>query len=205
MFYGDRIYLSIDIDYWADFNRFARRKSMTRIIKRIRDLHVPIYYREEHQQLLPHMNWFKYDTLINMDTHADVCEGIAGKTLKDFNEGTWVNYISPHIRERGTYVWVYPDKASMSFDVGFCHTNSGPDPFSDKSLEICGWKHTHYCSLRLPSHVWNRIIAVGICRSRDWCTKFVIKDFDDIAKKFGLELQCSTSPDKFEQAFPKTH
>lgn len=206
MRYGDRIYLSIDIDYWSHFQRSYRNKSMTRILTNISHLKVPMYYKEEHHELIDHMNHFDYDTLINMDWHSDLVNGIANENLHDFNCGTWVNYIKPEVRESGSYVWIYPDFDCLSFDQGYCHDIAGPDPFKKKCLKVCGWKYTHLRMYRLSPEIWKRVIAIGICRSREYSEeihKGVIDDFDEIAKSVGLNLRVHGGSDKPAKAFPK--
>jgi len=146
-------YLSIDLDYWVNCHR---RRDVDLFFKKVYALGLPIFTAPFHDQLLEHINLSKYDQIINVDYHSDICDDGAELTL---TEGTWANYVN----HRDTYVWRHPDEGCLSPRVGYCHDTTNPF----EHPEAAHWQRAS-CQHGLRGIPWKNITAVGVCLSKYW-------------------------------------
>lgn len=200
-----KYYLSIDADYWNGLfpyhgwaicqKEYLKLEcSIRNTLLKLKQLHVPVKVKKDHHELLEHMNGFKFDALVNIDYHADLCDGIPETgSLDNFNCGTWGNYISMEIKERGTFIWVYSaddsvfGRCNSDGSKGYCNDNPRKNPFLTKdSANICGWKKTKQVKRRLPKNLWDNIVAAGICYSPDYTDPNILPTFKKIVKEVKL-------------------
>lgn len=152
-----KAYLSIDCDYWR---RHQDPRSCTAFFQEVWKLGLPIYVAMFHHHLLPHINSFNCDTLINVDFHSDLVDLDIGRATP-FNEGTWGNFID--WRYDGTFVWRYPSSECLEIGRGYCHYKCNPfqEPW------VAGWQFTKKRP-GLWGVPWQHVKAVGVCLSPDW-------------------------------------
>jgi hypothetical protein len=146
-------YLSVDLDYWWQCHR---RRDVDSFFSHVFSLHVPIFVAPFHDQLLEHINQSKYDHIINVDYHSDICDYAPWMRL---NEGTWANFV----QSRSHFDWRYPTEACLSMNSGYCHDEVNPF----EKPEAARWCKTT-CQQGLRSIPWRDITAVGVCLSKDW-------------------------------------
>lgn len=149
-------FLSIDLDYWSrDSLPHAATRFFRRLYQRFgRKIMVAVH----HHHLLDHVNnrGQGYDTLINVDFHSD----LDGEQPNELTEANWVNFVN--FREKGSYIWRYPNGHCLNPHTGFCHL--GDNPFEHN---LTGWANVRmqYGLARIP---WDSIREVGICLSPGW-------------------------------------
>jgi len=111
-----------------------------------------------HHHLLDYVNnrGRGFNTLINVDFHSDLSDDQPG----ELSEANWVNFVN--FREKGSYIWRYPDGYCLSSHTGYCH--SGTNPFD---CNLTGWASVQmrHGLARIP---WDSIREVGICLSPGW-------------------------------------
>lgn len=159
-----KIYLSIDIDYWSvpGCNRGQMISYLRKSISSTDNVKAFLM----HHEMLGHVNSSGADTLYNVDYHSDLADIVKGvKKDKDFNEGTWVNYVK--FSENGFFRWYYPEwDCFMEDGMGRCEGEY--DPFVKDSYSVCGWAETSHRYRRIPDPRSMNIVGVGICISPDW-------------------------------------
>ena len=148
-------FLSIDLDYWSHVSNPNYAKRFFRRL--LRNFGRPIMVALHHH-LLAHVNnrGRGFNTLINIDYHSDLNSGPDG----EFTEANWVNYVN--FREKGTFIWRYPDGRCLSSHTGYCH--SGDNPFES---DCSGWARVkmRHGLARIP---WNCVREIGVCLSPGW-------------------------------------
>lgn len=180
------IFLSIDIDYWAMYYHGLNCHSnvMINYLNKILNLSLPTHIVVEHQEMLPFVNKSGCDFLINLDYHSDITDSTE-RLQKEFNEGTWINYVNEN--QRKTFLWIYPEKVCYDSSInvigrGRCDVKH--NPFTNKSLEVCGWEKTHRRLRRLPTkQELKRVKEVGICLSPEWSHPFDIEKAVELFKE----------------------
>jgi hypothetical protein len=193
MRYG-RVYLSIDADFWNGIDTTPLIASMEQMLLRVKQLKVPILFAENHEQLLMHMNWFDYETLVNVDYHSDLLNNSPDRDPHmDLNCGTWGNFVKKEIREYGQFVWVYPRSKCRTVNEGYVHDFRSINPFhrraGEESLRVSGWYEAREIHQHIPPIVWKTTLAVGICESPSYCYPGVLEKFHKAAKRVGLNLK----------------
>jgi len=149
-------FLSIDLDYWS---RDSLPHAATRFFRRLyRRFGRKIMVAVHHHHLLDYVNnrGRGFNTLINVDFHSDLSDDQPG----ELSEANWVNFVN--FREKGSYIWRYPDGYCLSSHTGYCH--SGTNPFD---CNLTGWASVQmrHGLARIP---WDSIREVGICLSPGW-------------------------------------
>ena len=96
-------YLSIDLDFWCHCHR---RRRVDSFFKKVYALGLPIYTVSLHHHLLKHINKSKYDQIINVDYHSDLCDlATAEDTRRGYvlflDEGSWANFVN----HRTHFIW----------------------------------------------------------------------------------------------------
>ena len=171
----DKIYLSIDLDYWQDSmemtNWFLLHARYMKNVKIVID----------HHKLLPHINKYKCSTLINMDHHSDICEDefknnnlLIGRSRPTLNCGTWANHIN--WRKSAKFIWLFRSNESLSrYSLGgYCHVKL--NPFKNK--KATNWKNV--LKTRDKKCIdWTREEAVGIALSPEWLRDMEIRHYFD--------------------------
>lgn len=161
-----KTYLSIDIDYWTgtklDINSglpFVNRSFIKRVIGTGKDISVFM----SHEQMLSDIEKSGARKLVNVDYHSDLSDNSNG-ILPELNEGTWVNHLS--FCKEGEFIWIYPD-INCYEENGRC--DSDENPFSQRSLEICGWRKVSRRCNKLPTDTELRdVVKIGFSISPDW-------------------------------------
>ena len=163
-------YLSIDLDYWADFSVENGSKKMIAFLEKVMELDVPINVVAYHDDMTKYINRIHTDIerVINVDTHSDIVDKDYFNGSRYLDEACWANFIKGK-REKEN-LWNHPDAECR----GRCDRYE--DPFTNKSLEICGWgKCKHKRGLPSRSQM-EEVIAVGICISPNWSEMLHVDD-----------------------------
>ena len=161
-------YLSVDLDYW---NTGAEPlPDPTRYLKRLFNTMTNgnLWVCYQHHHMLPHMNKYQPDEVVNVDWHTDIDNKQPPPGCVP-EEGNWVHFVEGSHKH---YKWIYPcaECASVKnrgyLGWGWCHDGK-PNPFKVADpFPYCGWhKLTHHRGN--PPHV-DRFVAAGICLSPDW-------------------------------------
>lgn len=174
------IYLSVDMDYWAEPER--SRRAGLRTLKKLIASGKPIVVVEDHGNMLDHINRYPSDRLVNVDAHSDFWN------YKDFNDrnfsnrsyfnqisncsscvvdcSNWVNGV--RWQDGKEYVWLHPhaDPDDRS-TLGECHGGS-PDPF----YKTYRPKHTWFSTVRRHDRFrldnLKNVRAIGIAISAEF-------------------------------------
>jgi len=178
------IYLSVDLDYW----KTGRHPEY--FLKRLIALHKPMLIKQDHHELLRHMNSFSYDCLMNIDWHSDLCENVPN--IPSLECGTWGN----HIRERNRkhFLWVYPASSCVegpdnSSSSGYCNMYAKLNPFLvRKPHSICGWEKVSKRKKFITEEELSQVIAIGICLSPDFTSCYVLERTERHLKELGLKV-----------------
>jgi len=97
-----KTFFSIDIDYW---NRLSDHGLVAKNLKKLSEAcekhNVKITAVTNHQQMLPLVNEFQPDQLINIDDHSD----LADNTVEKLECGTWISYVKN--RNKSKYKWIH--------------------------------------------------------------------------------------------------
>lgn len=211
----DKIYLSIDLDYWMELDSF--HIGMSNFLNKALNLGVPFKTVESHEQLLSHVNGSGANILYNVDHHSDIIDNnlskdneiereIFSSSDKFFRvkkqpaklvEGNWVNFVK--FRKKGTFLWLYPLKEcyrDITGDRGSGRCDDDRNPFSKSCMNITGWKSVRRRRKRLlTAKEWKQVVRVGISCSPDWlnyqmCKKALVflKKRKAIPKKLYLKM-----------------
>ena len=192
-------YLSIDVDYWRNYDIDKASKEMDRFFQRIVNLKVPIYVVKDHEELLKDVNTYQFDTLINMDFHSDITSYIDHKdgiyefhqlsnsyVRGDLNCGTWVNFVEN--RKNSEFLWIYPQEDCFQ-EEGRCEDIK--DFWDTPNSDYHNWAQIT-CQKGWSEYIrWSKVRAVGIAIS-----PFFL--FDELEEYFLFEIYprlggCSTS------------
>jgi len=149
-------FLSIDLDFWC---HECRPHKATRFFRRLfQKFGRPIMVAVHHHHLLEHVNNLGrgFNTLINVDFHSD----LDGETPDELSEANWVNFVN--FKEKGTYIWRYPEESCLHSRTGYCH--SDVNPFDRNLTGWAGVKERRGIA-RIP---WDCIREVGVCLSPEW-------------------------------------
>jgi hypothetical protein len=154
-------YLSLDIDYWGNSQD---DRHMFPFVQRVLALKKPTLVVRDHHHLLPHINKYTSDRLINVDYHDDIVykptQGERGDSRAvELEEGTWGSFVK--WREGAWFQWMHPHVGDK-FNDGLC------DPlvyiYGPEDSGCTGWSRV--TKRRGTSTIpWDDIIAVGIALS----------------------------------------
>lgn len=170
-------YLSIDLDYWA--NKFEKQFTLSRkqpehFLAKVKSLNVPIFITDFHDGLVPDVNKYKVDRLINVDYHSDIVyeDEIGSLDAEPLNEGTWVNFYD--YRKDCVFEWRYPSvHECFNKGHGRCEWDWNnleyPDDFDKTRM---GYKKV-FRKQGLNGIIMSDIVAVGISRSPNWCDEWI--------------------------------
>lgn len=175
-----KTYLSIDIDYFNAelINKPYRRhksaeKELLSFFKQIQGLSVPVLLTVNHDEILPDVNKFKCEKLVNVDYHSDLADLVErGKKLVDpsgrecpLNEGTWVNFVNT--RKSGIFEWRYPTPWAYS-RMGRCEEILRKNFFTKEGLKYHNWANTPIAVKGMDTLNLEEVGAIGICLSPGW-------------------------------------
>ena len=170
-------YLSIDMDYW--FNNFddntSEKVKNTYIpfINKVESCNVPIFFCNQHDEILQDLNKYKVDRLYNVDYHSDIII----EPEETLDEGTWASFY--RFRSNCIFEWRMPDRyMCVKSGMGLCHARS-IDTFPRTKF---GYKKSKTIS-GLNGIEWNSIIAIGICESPEWINEEGYSAFWDFKSK----------------------
>ena len=163
-------YLTIDLDYWMkhDTTTVQEMIDFLRIIKQCqREVHVVKY----HHEIIPHISNFQNVTrLINLDYHSDIADVcIECRCERDFNEGTWVNFV--HGIARKEYIWRFPFNNQVELSYGYCHEMVSPFTMTPSDRKSIGWGKVSMKQGLPTSRELLRCAAFGICVSPNWAPR----------------------------------
>ena len=104
---GNRdVYLSVDLDYWAKFLRYANPCSASLFLRRVARSGRPITVGVSHEELLEDLDGRSYQWLINVDTHDDIEKSAYIPQGYSPKEGDWATHVP--FRESAIYEWRFP-------------------------------------------------------------------------------------------------
>lgn len=167
-------HLTIDLDYFLYPNSEASWEDCIHILSTVKEMSIPLIVKEEHHNILPYINKFKFDKIINVDYHSDIVHDIPledDDTKLDLNCGTWANFYKH--RENCIFEWRHPVKK-----IDF--TNLCDDSFKGlrkKWINYFDVKHG-YGFLKFPEDLH----SISIALSKDYCDDDL---FDSITREFG--------------------
>lgn len=195
-----KTYLSVDLDFWNYYGKNQFNKSF---FYKILTSDIPKLLVDEHHKLLPHINNFNFDEVINLDYHSDMADNLhifddnhrAKKlfaTPPRLNCGVWGNHVKN--RKNSTFIWKHPHKDKVLWRGG-CHTEcyiplssqtwDGPviknnNPFGEYGSLVTGWKKTKmlYSNPKKVTNILKRdIIGIGISLSEDYTYNYLLHNF----------------------------
>jgi len=173
-----KTYLSIDLDYWANkYEDPQPAKQAYNFLSRVKKLNKKIYICDSHEEILDHLNSYKVDKVINVDFHSDVVyeDLINYDDPKEFNEGTWANYYK--YRKNCIFEWHYPNvKICFCQGWGRCEWLWPDHEIGKFEKRRMGYKKI-IRGQGISGIMSNNIIAVGVCRSPNWCDKWIYDVF----------------------------
>lgn len=149
-------YLSLDVDYWG---MAGSDRHMFPFVQRVLELKKPTLVVRDHDKLLPHIDKYPCDRLINVDYHDDIVYRSAQDigTGKLPEEGTWASYVA--WRENAWFQWLHPHDKERILE-GLC------DPVEDVYADGSGTGWKRVTKRRGTSTIpWDDIVAVGIALS----------------------------------------
>jgi len=205
-------YLSIDLDYWANFNNDTGSKKMISFLNKVIDLDVPIDVVAYHDEMAKHINRINMDIdkVINVDTHSDMVDREYFHDFgKKLDEACWANYIKG--KRYKEFIWYHPDAECYEIrdedDLydgrGRCDRNN--NPFSKKSMEICGWGKCRHRTGLPKMHEMEEVISAGICISPNWSdmlqvdnVMYFLLDNELITKRFRNKIMDELKTCKFK-------
>lgn len=155
-------YLSIDMDFWS---HCANYKKVNKFMHNLKTTGIKPVVVKYHHELVKHINGMDGVTrLLNMDYHSDIAD-ISDCTEREFNEGTWGNYI--RLSENNEFIWYYPSRNCPSMTAGYCH--SGCDnPFDKANQGLYNWNRILKIYGQVPNFELDRVAGIGICLSPNW-------------------------------------
>ena len=106
------VYLTVDLDYWTIPCKSieSQRRSMDRLLRRVKELRRPTLVAATHDAALDHIGKRKYKQVINVDFHDDLeAESAVQKrwVRPGPTEADWATYVKR--RSEMMYEWRYPD------------------------------------------------------------------------------------------------
>lgn len=157
-----KTYFSFDLDYF-NFHGGKLKPFVDRAYSYLEEIRhfvakarIPIVAVMNHQQMLPHVDASRCDTLLNVDTHSDLCES----DVVELNCGTWVAYVK--WRKQGTFTWWH----GYDVSAGDCGTYN---LFSDRRKMVhkgmTDWKVANHIRCKQVPKLTSDIRSVGICLS----------------------------------------
>lgn len=163
-------YLTVDLDYWMNHSNenIHEMIDFLNAIKRCcREIHVVKY----HNEIIPHIAKFPDVTrLINVDFHSDIADVcIECRDLRDFNEGTWVNFV--HGIQRKEFIWRFPSPKKSDLLAGFCHEFESPFHMTPTECRSIGWNKITMKHGLPRSRDLMRCAAFGVCVSPNWAPR----------------------------------
>lgn len=102
-------HVSIDIDFFlSPITDLYYKEDLARsTLKKVEDMkHIPLIVKSEHQDILPYINKFKFDRIMNVDFHSDLVHDVQyedDRSELDLNCGTWANFYK--YRSTCQFVW----------------------------------------------------------------------------------------------------
>lgn len=183
----NRVFLSIDIDYWNWVNEDLCYKQLCRIFDRLKHLH-----RDKktavmnHQQMLSLVNESRARTLINVDFHSDLAE----KDCEEFSCGTWVSYVKWRKENNASYHWIRPIVDTFEGDCGqkymFDFDNNLMPGITDWNKII-----TKYINPRKlkTKYITKNVSNVSFCLSPTYCNEGLEPIFREIVNKYNLKYK----------------
>jgi len=159
-----KIYLSIDLDYWANHCLFSAKQCNTFFQKlaNVNENVKQIKFVRHHEGLLHHASDSSCDTLVNVDFHSDLTNYYP-EDKKVITEGTWVNFVS--WRKSGTFIWMLPNKSFEKW--GFCQDAMIFQNFEDLNFKSTEWKKIKK-QIGTKNIKWENVYAVGVSLSPEW-------------------------------------
>lgn len=155
-------YLSIDMDFWSHCNSYKKVNDFMRSLSTTGIKPIVVKY---HHELVKHINGMEgVNRILNMDHHSDIAD-ISECTEREFNEGTWVNYV--RLPENHEFVWYYPLQKCITKSTGYCH-NDGYNPFLKHRQGMYNWTRVLKKYGRVPEFEFSRLAGIGICLSPNW-------------------------------------
>ncbi len=172
----DKIYLSIDLDYWICTNGNWRPPKGIPFLRKVFNLGVPLQVVLSHEELLKYINKSGANAIINIDYHSDLADNdVDGVEL---NEGTWGNHVAFCGDQNASFIWIHPYPVCNSRNEGRC--DEYENPFTKQCKRICGWTKTERKCGKLPSKsVLNKVVEVGISISPNWCEEDELQEYLD--------------------------
>lgn len=181
------MYLSVDMDYWFNqyssydyFNRYSledgNENSFYKFMQKVFDLNVPVFFCEEHHNILEDLNKIRVDKVYNIDFHSDIVYEDVSHIL---DEGSWANYYIH--RNFCEFEWRYPDKFEcVTEGYGLCHTlyNSRATQRSRMGYNKVIFREG------LHRIDWGSITNVGLCLSENWCVDGTYEIWDNLRSKY---------------------
>jgi len=167
-------FLSIDLDYFDD----GPRETLARFLRRVDLLDVEKAVYKDHHDILPMVNRYDWETLINVDHHSDLADLLEEPTTGkldplDLNCGTWVNYVK-NIGSR-LYSWHYPFDKCLGWS-GRCDNQTQDRTFlTPKGAKYRNWKNIEVRK-GLRGIPWDDIVAVAIVVSPNYSDTITLSD-----------------------------
>lgn len=156
------VYLSVDLDYWANEDGIQDREGFIKFYSRLKSLSLPIFYTKYHDGILEDLNDKKVDKILQIDYHSDIITEPIHST--EFDEGTWAAFYQ--YKRDTIFEWRYPSKKEC-FDKGWGICDSE------------GWKPKKmgYKKVLRREGVdridWDDIGYIGVSLSPNWCSNWI--------------------------------
>lgn len=169
-------YLSIDVDYFNHTTSYQDKYSVENELGTLLNTcvrnNIPVIAVMNHQQMLPYVDSSKANSLINIDTHADLTDSF----VNFLDCGTWVSYVS--WRKRGSYTWI---RAQRGYKEGNCNRpfkwNTGTDWGSTEAI-----RHT----TSINQFLLGDCVGVGLCMSPAYSFEEWVLIFRRLVKEFRI-------------------
>lgn len=162
-----KTYLSIDLDFWNDS---MDEKQMRAFLLRAKEVSKGrLHIVDSHESLRKYVGKSGSEHLINVDFHADIWDRFNPKfpvsLRRNYNCGTWVNFVKPS--SRLLYTWIHPHSDKMLYR-GYCSHDI--NPFQEDGWKLAGWRMAEMVKTNDPmKHIpWGDVVEVGIAMSYDW-------------------------------------
>jgi len=166
-------HLTIDLDYFIYPSSESCYDQGVSLLNKVKSLKVPLIVKRHHHHILPYINKYKFDKIINVDYHSDIVHDILledDDTKLDLNCGTWANFYKH--KESCIFEWRHPVKR-----IDF--TNLCDDEFKGlRKKYISYFDVTHKFGF---SKIPTELHSVSIALSEDYCDYDL---FDSITREF---------------------